>query len=132
MTDEAMPNSSVFRQLMAVIEDRKANPPARSYTTSLFQGGIARIGGKVIEEAGEVVIARAWTLLEYNVPRAKLADAEKITPGFNSPTVNALEMQDWCAVQVMVQREDLIDVMDRLEAIGATAILETRINNCRL
>ena len=57
MTDETMPNSSVFRQLMAVIEDRKANPPARSYTTSLFQGGIARIGGKVIEEAGEFVEA---------------------------------------------------------------------------
>jgi phosphoribosyl-ATP pyrophosphohydrolase len=53
----AMPDSSVFSQLMAVIEDRKANPPARSYTTSLFQGGVARIGGKIIEEANEVVDA---------------------------------------------------------------------------
>ena len=71
-------------------------------------------------------------MLEDNVFRAKLADAEKITPGFNSPTVNALEKQDWCAVQVMVQRKDLINVMDRLEAIGATAILETRIENYQL
>ena len=41
-------------------------------------------------------------------------------------------MRDWCGVQVMGEREDLIDVKDRLEAIGATAILETRINNCQL
>ena len=30
-----------------------------------------------------------YSLLEYNVPRGKLAEAEKITPGFNSPTVGA-------------------------------------------
>jgi phosphoribosyl-ATP pyrophosphohydrolase len=53
----AMPSASIFSQLMDVIEDRKANPPVRSYTTSLFQGGVARIGEKIIEEAGEVVEA---------------------------------------------------------------------------
>ena len=31
---------SVFARLMAVIEDRKANPPAKSYTTELFAGGV--------------------------------------------------------------------------------------------
>ena len=54
-----MPNASVFSQLMAVIVDRKANPPGRSYTTSLFQGGVAKIGAKIIEEAKEVVEAGA-------------------------------------------------------------------------
>ncbi len=54
-----MPNSSIFSQLMAVIVERKANPPARSYTTSLFQGGVAKIGDKIIEEANEVVEAGA-------------------------------------------------------------------------
>ncbi len=57
--DVAISNSSVFAQLMAVIVDRKANPPARSYTTSLFQGGVAKIGDKIIEEAKEVVEAGA-------------------------------------------------------------------------
>ena len=42
---------------MAVIEDRRANPPAKSYTTSLFQGGVPKIGGKILEEAREVVEA---------------------------------------------------------------------------
>jgi ATP phosphoribosyltransferase len=32
----------------------------------------------------------------------------------------------------MVKRKEVIDVMDKLEALGATAILETQITNCRL
>ncbi len=52
-----MSNSNTFSQLMAVIEDRKANPPLRSYTASLFQGGVDKIGEKIIEEANEVVQA---------------------------------------------------------------------------
>ena len=42
---------------MGVIEDRRANPPPKSYTTSLFQGGVDKIGGKIVEEAAEVVEA---------------------------------------------------------------------------
>jgi len=90
------------------------------------------IADRIVRRLEGVVIARAWSLLEYNIPRANLAAAEKITPGFNSPTVNALENSEWCAVQVMVKRKQVIDVMDQLEAIGATAILETEITNCRL
>ena len=78
------------------------------------------------------MIARAYSLLEYNVPRDKLAEAEKVAPGFNSPTVNALEDPDWCAAQVMVGKSEILDVMERLEALGASAILETQIANCRL
>jgi ATP phosphoribosyltransferase len=105
------------------------------YETVLVQNRAARhaaVADRVVRRLEGVVIARSWALLEYNVPRARLADAVRITPGFNSPTVNALEDPNWCAVQVMVKRGELIDVMDRLEAIGAMAILETRINNCRL
>ncbi len=47
----------VLAQLMAVIEDRKANPPAKSYTTTLFAGGVPKIGEKILEEADEVVEA---------------------------------------------------------------------------
>ncbi len=105
------------------------------YETVLAQNEAVRqadIADRVVRRLEGVVIARDWSLLEYNVPRVKLAEAGRITPGFNSPTVNALEDEDWCAVQVMVKRSEVIEVMDRLEAIGATAILETRINNCRL
>ncbi|MFM7843398.1 MAG: phosphoribosyl-ATP diphosphatase [Planctomycetota bacterium] len=47
----------VFARLMAVIEDRKRNPPAKSYTTSLFEKGVPKIGAKILEEAREVVEA---------------------------------------------------------------------------
>jgi phosphoribosyl-ATP pyrophosphohydrolase len=54
---DLMFEANVLARLMAIIEDRKANPPERSYTTSLFQGGVAKIGGKIVEEAAEVVEA---------------------------------------------------------------------------
>jgi ATP phosphoribosyltransferase len=79
-----------------------------------------------------VVIARSYSLLEYNVPRARLGEAEKITPGFHSPTVSALEDPTWCAVRVMVKRHEVIEIMERLELLGASAVLETQIKNCRL
>jgi phosphoribosyl-ATP pyrophosphohydrolase len=43
--------------LFEVIEDRKNNPTATSYTSSLFQKGLARIAQKVGEEGTEVVVA---------------------------------------------------------------------------
>ena len=49
--------SQILHQLMAVIEDRRKNPPEKSYTTKLFEGGNALIGKKIMEEAGEVVEA---------------------------------------------------------------------------
>lgn len=49
--------SQILEQLMTVIEDRRDNPPARSYTTSLFEAGVAKIGEKITEEASEVVAA---------------------------------------------------------------------------
>ena len=47
----------VLRQLMATIEDRKQNPPPRSYTSMLFAGGVDKIGEKITEEAAEVIEA---------------------------------------------------------------------------
>lgn len=105
------------------------------YETILIQNKDRRnaeLADRVVRRLEGVVIARSYSLLEYNVPRAKLAEAEKITPGFESPTVSALEDADWCAVRVMVKRNQVIEIMERLEALGATAILETQITNCRL
>jgi ATP phosphoribosyltransferase len=105
------------------------------YQTVLIQGRDCPhrdLADRVVRRLEGVVIARSWSLLEYNVPRAKLAEAEKITPGFNSPTVSSLEDPDWCAIRVMVKRGEVISIMERLETLGASAILEMRITNCRL
>ena len=92
----------------------------------------AELADRVVRRLEGVVIARSYSLLEYNVPRDKLPAAEKITPGFNSPTISSLEDANWCAVRVMVHRGEVIEIMEQLEALGASAILETRITNCRL
>lgn len=105
------------------------------YQTVLIQGPACRdelLADRIVRRIEGVIIARSYSLLEYNVPREKLPEAEGITPGFNSPTVNALEDPAWCSVRVMVKRSEIIDVMEQLEALGAHAILETQINNCRL
>jgi len=105
------------------------------YETIVIQNRGRRQGelaDRVVRRLEGVVIARSYSLLEYNLPRTKLAAAEEITPGFNSPTVNPLEDPDLCAVRVMVKRNDVIPTMERLEELGATAILETQITNCRL
>jgi ATP phosphoribosyltransferase len=92
----------------------------------------AQLADRVVRRLEGVVIARSYSLLEYNVPDAKLAEAEKITPGFESPTINKLEEPGWFAVRAMVKRSEVIEIMERLESLGATAILETTITNCRL
>ena len=87
---------------------------------------------RIVRRLEGVVIARTYSLLEYNIPRAALAEAEKITPGFHSPTVSGLEDAEWCAVRAMVKRGDVHGIMERLDVIGASAIVETFISNCRL
>ena len=92
----------------------------------------AALCDRVVRRLEGVVIARSYSLLEYNVPAAKLKEAELVTPGFESPTVSKLEEPGWFSVRAMVKRSEVIDIMERLDALGATAILETSITNCRL
>jgi ATP phosphoribosyltransferase len=105
------------------------------YEAVLVQNPATRhpqLADRVVRRLEGVVIARSYSLLEYNVPEAKLAEAEKITPGFESPTVSKLEEAGWFSVRAMVKRSEVIEIMERLEMLGATAILETTITNCRL
>lgn len=105
------------------------------YETVLIQSPACRdtqTADRIVRRLEGVVIARDYSLLEYNIPRSKLAAAEAVTPGFTSPTVTSLEDPQWCAVRAMVKRSDVIPLMEKLEQLGALAILEFSINNCRL
>jgi ATP phosphoribosyltransferase-like protein len=95
------------------------------YETVLVQNHKVRdaaTADRIVRRLEGIVIARNWSLLEYNVPRTRLAEAEKITPGFNSPTVSGLEDPDWCAVRSMVKRGEAHAIMERLDAIGASFV----------
>jgi len=48
-----------LENLERVVASRKSDPAERSYTSRLLAGGVAAIGAKVTEEAGEVVAAAA-------------------------------------------------------------------------
>ncbi|QEF97442.1 ATP phosphoribosyltransferase [Stieleria maiorica] len=107
-----------------------------SYETILIQNNEAcrdvEMADRIVRRLEGVVIARDYSLLEYNIPTAKLDAAEKITPGFNSPTIGTLEDEAWRSVRVMVRSSEVIDVMEKLERLGASAIFQTTISNCRL
>jgi phosphoribosyl-ATP pyrophosphohydrolase/phosphoribosyl-AMP cyclohydrolase len=50
-------SGGILDRLYRVIQDRKANPSEGSYTAKLLAGGVDRVLKKVVEEAGEVVLA---------------------------------------------------------------------------
>ncbi|QDV69455.1 Phosphoribosyl-ATP pyrophosphatase [Rosistilla carotiformis] len=50
---------TILNRLMETIQTRAQERPAGSYTTKLIEGGVGKIGKKVIEEAAEVVEAAA-------------------------------------------------------------------------
>lgn len=54
-----MPADAVFADLSKIIADRKATPSDDSYTCKLLSGGVAKIAGKITEEAAEVIEAAA-------------------------------------------------------------------------
>ena len=53
----SMRRGEVLEALERVVAARKGEAPEKSYTASLLAGGVPRIGGKVTEEAGELVQA---------------------------------------------------------------------------
>ncbi len=48
---------SFLAKLGSIIAERREKMPTGSYTAELFEGGVEKIGSKVMEEAGEVVEA---------------------------------------------------------------------------
>lgn len=79
-----------------------------------------------------VLVARRYVMLAYDVPAALMAQASSLTPGIESPTVSPLHREGWVAVQAMVLRDDVHQIMDELYQLGARAILVTSIQACRL
>jgi phosphoribosyl-ATP pyrophosphohydrolase/phosphoribosyl-AMP cyclohydrolase len=59
LNDEPPPPSTALGRLDAVLESRRAATAEKSYTKSLYDGGPAKIGAKLREEAGELAEAVA-------------------------------------------------------------------------
>jgi ATP phosphoribosyltransferase len=79
-----------------------------------------------------VLVARSYVMMDYDIPTDRVADAVRITPGIESPTVAPLHRAGWSAVRAMVPRDGAQRLMDELFDIGARGILLTDIHACRL
>ncbi|MBI2906220.1 MAG: bifunctional phosphoribosyl-AMP cyclohydrolase/phosphoribosyl-ATP diphosphatase HisIE [Chloroflexi bacterium] len=55
--DTQAADTGMVGELFRIIKERQRTRPEGSYASRLFEGGIDRIGRKVVEEAGEAVIA---------------------------------------------------------------------------
>lgn len=87
---------------------------------------------KLIARLRGILIASEYVMIEYNIPREKLDDACKITPGVESPTISPLSNSNWIAVKAMVKRKGFNAVMDELYSIGGRGIIISEISACRL
>ena len=79
-----------------------------------------------------VLVARSYVMMDYDIPTERVADAVRLTPGIESPTVAPLHRAGWSAVRAMVPRAGAQRLMDELFDIGARGILLTDIHACRL
>jgi ATP phosphoribosyltransferase len=79
-----------------------------------------------------VMVARDYVLIDYDIPEVLLADAAKLTPGIEAPTVSPITRAGWVAVRALVPRVQQHRLMDDLYELGARGILITELSACRL
>ncbi|KAK1233111.1 ATP phosphoribosyltransferase (ATP-PRTase) (ATP-PRT) [Marasmius sp. AFHP31] len=79
-----------------------------------------------------VIAANKYAICTYNILREKLPRAVEVTPGRRAPAVSVLETEGWVAVNSMVEKNKIAEIMDKLESIGAEDILIFNLDNCRV
>ena len=73
--------------------------------------------------------ARHRVLLKMNVPIEVLDDVTKLLPSLHAPTVNQLTDPAWVAIETVVERRGVRDLIPKLRAAGAEGILELDLKN---
>ncbi len=68
--------------------------------------------------------ARSKVLVKMNIPGNKVDEILSILPSQQSPTVNHMYKSDWLAVESMVDRSEVRDLIPRLKELGAEGIIE--------
>lgn len=71
--------------------------------------------------------ARHKVLLKMNAPAARLSEVVSVLPSLHAPTVNGLADPEWLAVETVVDRDRVRDLIPRLKERGAEGILEIDI-----
>ncbi|CEL56868.1 ATP phosphoribosyltransferase [Rhizoctonia solani AG-1 IB] len=87
---------------------------------------------QITQRIAGVLASQKFVLCQYNIRRAKLAEATKVTPGRRAATVSPLEDGEWVAVSSMVEATRAADAMDQLVNAGAEDVLIIKLDNCRV
>jgi ATP phosphoribosyltransferase len=87
---------------------------------------------RITSRIAGVIAAEKYVIVQYNILRAKLPEAKRVTPGRRAPTVSPLEEENWAGISVMVEKKMVAKVMDELVEIGAEDILVFNLDNCRV
>lgn len=74
------------------------------------------------------IAARSKVGLKMNCPENKLAEIVSFLPAEKSPTVSKLDVQDWVAVEVILEEKQERDLIPRLKRAGATGIFTYPLN----
>lgn len=107
--------------------------PILSSTAQLIASpGKAALSQRLLNRLEGVLVARKYVIFDYDCPRKILDEASKLTPGFESPTISPLQDPEWVAVRALVPTAETNDKLDALQAIGAKAILVSKIHAARI
>ena len=79
-----------------------------------------------------VLVARTYVMMDYDIRAEHVAEAAKLTPGLEGPTISPLHREGWVAVRAMVPSDGAQRLMDELYEVGARGILLTDIHACRI
>lgn len=109
-------------------------PLLRSEAVLVVKHGaeLGRDHERLLRRIQGVQVAARYVLMAYDVPSGLVDKACDITPGFESPTISPLRTDGWCAINVMVLRDDVNRIMDDLWDLGARGIIVTALQACRL
>ncbi len=86
----------------------------------------------VVNRINGIVVARAYVMVEYDVPADTLENACSITPGIEAPTIAPLSRNGWYAVKAMTKKKGMNQLIDDLSEIGCKGIVVSNLRTCRI
>lgn len=111
------PIDTIMQSTAVLVKSRSSTHPLIPVVTKRIQG---------------ILIAKKYVMCRYNIPRALLPFARKITPAQPSQTIiTGLENEKAVSVSAVVDKKRIAGVMDGLSMTGATDIFVVQIMNSR-
>ena len=67
-------------------------------------------------------------LMKMNAPTSSVEAVVKVLPALQFPTVNRLSDEAWCAIEAVVDKRVVREIIPQLKAAGANGIIELALN----